>query len=136
MSGNRTGRAFTLVEVLIVILILAILAAIVLPRYENPVTAAQISSVGSQLRTLRGQIELFRAQNGGRSPDFANQWDEMLAQGLIAEEPINPRTGSSVVVFGDGPDQAGPQDGWVWNQQEERLFAAFYDEQTRTFTGP
>ena len=50
----RTRRAgFTLVEILIVVIILGILAAIVIPQFTNASQDARESSLLSQLQTLR-----------------------------------------------------------------------------------
>ena len=56
-------RGFTLVEILIVVIILGILAAIVIPQFTNASTEARESNVRSQLQTLRSQIELYKLQH-------------------------------------------------------------------------
>ena len=60
----QAKRGFTLVEILIVVVILGILAAIVIPQFTNASQDAQVSAVKSQLQTVRSQIELFRVKNG------------------------------------------------------------------------
>ncbi len=55
---NRLRRAFTLIEILIVVVILGILAAIVIPQFTDASQQAMESSVVTQLQTLRSQIEL------------------------------------------------------------------------------
>jgi len=62
-NGNKRG--FTLIEILIVVVILGILAAIVIPQFSSASQEASISSVRSQLQTLRSQVELYRVQNNG-----------------------------------------------------------------------
>ena len=62
---QRMKKAFTLVEILIVVVILGILAAIVVPQFTNASTEAQAGNVATQLQTIRGQIELFRVRNNG-----------------------------------------------------------------------
>ncbi len=61
-------RGFTLVEILIVVLILGILAAIVIPQFTNASEDARRSSMTSQLQTLRSQIELFKLQHKDNLP--------------------------------------------------------------------
>ena len=63
-------RGFTLVEILIVVIILGILAAIVIPQFTNASQDARRSSMTSQLQTLRSQIELFKLQHKDRLPGF------------------------------------------------------------------
>jgi type II secretion system protein G len=62
--ARRSKRAFTLIEILIVVVILGILAAIVIPQFTNASQDAQVSAVKSQLQTIRSQIELYRVKNG------------------------------------------------------------------------
>ena len=54
---RRTNKGgFTLVEILIVVIILGILAAIVIPQFTNASQDARKSSLSSQLQTVRSQI--------------------------------------------------------------------------------
>jgi len=62
MYRNRKS-GFTLVEILIVVIILGILAAIVIPQFTNASQDARKSSLTSQLQTLRSQVELFKLQH-------------------------------------------------------------------------
>ena len=59
---TRVSRAFTLIEILIVVVILGILAAIVIPQFTDASQQAMESSVVTQLQTLRSQIELHNIQ--------------------------------------------------------------------------
>ncbi len=65
-------RAFTLVEVLIVVAILGILAAVVLPTFQGQTTIARESTAKDSLRTMRSQIELYKWQHGGTLPGYVN----------------------------------------------------------------
>ena len=59
----RNRSAFTLVEILIVVIILGILAAIVIPQFTNASEDAKASSVSSIVQTVQGQLELFKVQH-------------------------------------------------------------------------
>lgn len=59
---------FTLVELLIVVIILAILAAIVIPQFSASTTDAKESALGANLGTLRAGVELFHVQHGTPYP--------------------------------------------------------------------
>ena len=70
-------KAFTLVELLIVVIILGILAAVVIPQFSDASTEARDSSLATNLATIRGQIELYRLQHNGNYPSFTNFVEQM-----------------------------------------------------------
>jgi general secretion pathway protein G len=61
-------RGFTLVELLIVVIILAILAAIVVPQFSAATTDAQESALDANLNAMRSAIELYKVQHNGVYP--------------------------------------------------------------------
>lgn len=58
------GRGFTLVELLVVIVVLAVLAAIVLPKFMNSGQRAKESALRSDLKLLRNAVSLYDADTG------------------------------------------------------------------------
>ncbi len=60
---NRRNQAFTLVEILIVVIILGILAAIVIPQFTEASSDARESALSSDLQTVRSQLELYKVQH-------------------------------------------------------------------------
>jgi len=56
----KAKSGFTLVEILIVVVILGILAAIVIPQFTDASTEAKESALKSDLQTMRSQIELYK----------------------------------------------------------------------------
>lgn len=72
---TRVSKAFTLVEILIVVVILGILAAIVIPQFTSASEEAQVGNVQTQLQTIRSQIELFRVRNNGKPPVLVGDTD-------------------------------------------------------------
>ena len=72
---TKSRKGFTLVEILIVVIILGILAAIVIPQFTNASEDARKGNMKSQLQTLRSQIELFKLQHRDSAPPQATFWD-------------------------------------------------------------
>jgi len=128
-ARNRNGRksGFTLVEILIVVIILGILAAIVIPQFTNASTSARANSTFAQLQTLRSQIQLYKLQHNDTLPDLVtNQWTQILgttnvsgavdttAAGIygpyLQTTPKNPLNGNSAV----DSTASGATIGWVY----------------------
>jgi general secretion pathway protein G len=65
-------NGFTLVELILVITILGILAALVLPTFQGNVVQAKESAAKSDLMTIRTQIELYKLQHNGIPPGYAD----------------------------------------------------------------
>ena len=86
MKTRKTG--FTLVEILIVVIILGILAAIVIPQFTEASNDARESSLVSNLQTLRSQFELYKVQHLDVYP-----WDN--GAGGIAANLVDRLTGKS-----------------------------------------
>ncbi len=63
-------KGFTLVEILIVVIILGILAAIVIPQFTEASNDARESALTSDLQTLRSQLELYKVQHNEKYPDL------------------------------------------------------------------
>lgn len=77
---NRNPKGFTLVEILIVVVILGILAAIVIPQFTSASESAKASSLESQLQTIRSQLELYQIQHNGDYPTALQMWVNLLTE--------------------------------------------------------
>jgi len=60
----RTRRGFTLIELLMVMVVLAVLAAIVIPKFMDRGKQAKEAALKSDLKILRNAIASFQADNG------------------------------------------------------------------------
>lgn len=117
---NRARRAFTLIEILIVVVILGILAAIVIPQFTDASDQANVASMKSQLQTMRSQIELFRIQDvvayNAWDPILAapgTEWDPLISGDYLQSAPRNPITNASTVAAAPAVDL-----GWVWRDKD------------------
>ncbi len=68
MNRMKRRSAFTLVEIMIVVVVLAILAAAIVPQFADATKDAKANTAVFNLHTLRSQIGFYRAQHGGKSP--------------------------------------------------------------------
>ena len=67
MQGSQSAKrqsGFTLVELLIVAIILAILAAIIIPQFASTTVDAQESALRANVAGMRSAIDLYRQQHG------------------------------------------------------------------------
>ena len=139
----QVRKAFTLVEILIVVVILGILAAIVVPQFTSATQDAMAGNLQTQLDTLNNQLELYKAKNNGSLPaDFAAggagtaPWQLLITGGYIKASPSNPAC-PSVTAGGDpmalsvgtGYAAAGVANvGWNYDTGTNTLYASYFDE--------
>jgi len=144
---HQVRKAFTLIEILIVVIILGILAAIVVPQFTSATEDAQLSSAKSTLQTIRSQIELYRVRNNGQYPAFPfateNGWGDTANNGFIGNDymrsqPMNPRTATRDVntgtqVAAEAYAQTGQQ-GWFWDGALNEMYCNGLDEDLDLWT--
>ena len=65
-------KGFTLVELIIVVTILGIMAAIVIPTFQGNVATAKESASKTNLMTIRTQIELYKLHHNGVPPGYVD----------------------------------------------------------------
>ena len=63
-STSKLRRGFTLVELLIVIIIIAVLAAVAIPKFASSSQRSKEGSLKSNLKIVRNAVEMFRADTG------------------------------------------------------------------------
>jgi len=95
LSRRSRHQGFTLVEILIVVIILGILAAIVIPQFTNASTQARASNMASQCQTIKSQIELYKLQHNDTPPTQAQDLFTMLLATSDANGNVPPATGAS-----------------------------------------
>jgi len=70
--ARRSRAGFTLIELLIVLVILGILASIIVPQFSNAAQVARSNTLKDDLRYLRTQIVVFKAQHRDAAPGYPN----------------------------------------------------------------
>jgi len=66
------NKAFTLIEILVVVLIIGILAAIALPQYQIAVGKSKFATVKNMAKTIAEAEEAYYLANGNYTSNFAN----------------------------------------------------------------
>ena len=135
----RMRKAFSIVELMIVVAILGILAAIVVPQFNSQSRTARNATARTNLQSLRGAIRLYATRNGGVPPGYPGNDTSAIptfatieAQltgfgGYLTEMPENPfnkKTACKVLgnldAFPAAPGQTD-QYGWIYQPATETI---------------
>ena len=101
--GHSDRVGFTLVEVLIVVVIMGILAAIVIPQFGRASDDSRHAATVHDLQELRDTIQLYRSQHQGRLPGVAGSYpDTVFAEQLtLPTNEAGERSTDANQGFGD-----------------------------------
>ena len=142
---GRRRRAFSLIEILIVTVILAILAMVIVPRVSDASHEAAENSLKDDLRYLRTQIGVYKAQHRDLAPgitgNFLNQMtlytDEAGTTSptktpthkfgrYLMRMPANPLNHKDTIKISNAADLTAEVDdttGWVYNPATQQIIA-------------
>lgn len=127
--SSAVAVGFTLIEIMVVIVILGILATIVIPHFTTASDESRDAAVRSNLKTVRGQLQLYSAEHNSDFPDLASFEDQMtLASNVDGETaaigtdgypfgpyikliPLNPFAETRTVTAGEVETSA-----WYYNE--------------------
>lgn len=150
-SGPMIRRGFTLIEVLIVVVIMAVLAAAVLPYFGDTTSDAKAAGLRMNLRLMREQLSIYKAQHNGKLPSATlaelmtrTDMNGVIGTGVdhiygpyLPKMPLNTFTGnSSVKSISNHPPTGGDVTanlggGWLYHAATGSLFAdhpAYFSE--------
>ena len=136
----RNKKGFTLVEILIVVVILGILAAIVIPQFSDASTQSKKSSCQTSLASLRSQIQLFKIQHNDTPPAEATFAADMTTEtekdsGATAGDASGNEVGPYIQQVPFNPwnqsQSIGPADvtgvGWVYVEATGNIHIGVFD---------
>src|SRR5712671_3376214 len=118
----RFRTAFTLVEILIVVVILGILSALVVPQFTNATNEASSTATLDQLVKLREALGVYYVRNNSQFPNVAagsGTWGELISAGgdYLKFPPKNNWIGgaaSTVIEISNAPDSGWQTThGWI-----------------------
>jgi prepilin-type N-terminal cleavage/methylation domain-containing protein len=142
---RKEHRAFTLVELMIVVSLLGILSALVLPTFQGNATEAKESAAKSDLRAMRAQISLYKLHHNGAFPGYVGgvlQSVSVVTAQLVGtsasdgsysaskspagiyvhgpylmEIPVNPFNDLSTIAYSSdfAGDAGSVSSGWLYN---------------------
>lgn len=143
MSKNRRN-AFTLIEVLIVVIIMAVLAATIIPQFSTSTEDAKESSLKFNLHTIRSQIEMYKVHHNGKVPTLDDFEDQMTKPTDIdgategtnldygpyfqGEVPVNPFNNFNTLTDTTATDETAAAaavdgtTGWLYNETTGNFF--------------
>jgi type II secretory pathway pseudopilin PulG len=133
-----------LIEVLIVVVIMAVLAATIIPQFSSSTTDAKKSTLKFNAHTMRSQIELYKVHHGVYPTIIANSLPQLTGQTMsdgtlnagasdpvtypwgpyMDEIPANPfNNGLNTVKAGSGVADVDNSTGWLYDVNTGAVYA-------------
>ncbi|UCG50483.1 MAG: prepilin-type N-terminal cleavage/methylation domain-containing protein [Candidatus Latescibacterota bacterium] len=105
-NKSNHSKGFTLIELMIVVIIIGLLAAIAIPNFQRLIRRSKEGSVRSNIHVIQTGVEVFAVDHGAVYPQPA---DDAELQSLLpgAVYPTNPFTRNITVVLWNA-DPANP----------------------------
>ena len=106
-----TARGFTLLELMIVITIIIILAAVILPKYQQTILVTRESVLREDLYKLRSLLDQYAADKQKLPQDL----NDLVTAGYLRELPKDPMTGEAdwTPETGTDPNSGSDEQGII-----------------------
>lgn len=91
MKNKYFSRGFTLIEIMVVLIIIAIMASFIVPSVINRPDEARITKVKNDIMVLEGALDLFRLDNG-RYPSNTEGLNVLISneKSYLKRLPLDP----------------------------------------------
>lgn len=109
---ERRKNGFTLIEIMIVIVIIAILASVIVPQYAQLVQKAKETQLQQNLSSMRDAINIQFTKSNGQFPSTIIP--NMFKQNIIPMDPIGKT--DSIQYSDENPlNVISTRGGWIYN---------------------
>ena len=153
---NRRTSAFSLVELIIVISVLGILAALVIPRFVNATDDARAGAAAMTLTNTRKALQRFGLDHKGVYPSTEKLWESLSSKTnedgditpkgtlgpYLLDKPVNPWNQFDTIYEMETPvavaakyAEYAAKYGWLYDPKSGQLAIPGFDDTAQKYYG-